>query len=265
METIEIGKRRLAYLRRGDCGPVLMLVHGFPLDHTMWKFQIEAFADRCRVIAVDLRGFGESSSQDETVTMERYADDCALLLDDLEIREPITYCGLSMGGYVGWQFWKRHRPRLERFVLCDTKAKADNDEVARGRQRMAYEVLAKGAGIVVDSMLPRLFAPATFRNHPERVADLERVMRATSPSAIAAALRGMASRMDVTGWLASIELPTLVICGVEDEISRPEEMEAIAGAMPAARFVCLPEAGHMSPLENPDAFNRSLEAFLFSV
>ncbi|HRF01264.1 MAG TPA: alpha/beta fold hydrolase [Pirellulaceae bacterium] len=264
METCEVGGCRLAHVRRGDRGPVLLLVHGFPLDHSMWRFQIEQFADRCRVVAVDLRGFGASRSNDEIVTMDQLADDCARLLDRIGIDEPVTWCGLSMGGYVGWQFWRRHRARLERLVMCDTRAKGDTDEVARGRRRMAYDVIASGPRPVADSMLPRLFAPETFRRYPERVAEIEQVILRTEPRAIAAAQRGMAVRLDVTSWLGSIDLPALLVCGADDEISRPEEMEGMAAAMPAARFVCLPDAGHMAPLENPEAFGRSLDAFLFS-
>ncbi|MEZ6106733.1 MAG: alpha/beta hydrolase [Pirellulaceae bacterium] len=130
MRQVQIGARRLAVHQVGDRGPILLMVHGFPLDHSMWQFQIAEFADRCRVLAVDLRGFGASESRDETVSMEQYADDLAALLDELGIAEPVNYLGLSMGGYVAWQFWKRHRQRLERLILCDTRARADNDEVA---------------------------------------------------------------------------------------------------------------------------------------
>lgn len=255
---------RLAYVRRGERGPLLFFVHGFPLDHTMWQFQLDAFQDRCRMIAVDLRGFGSSKSRDEAVSMEQYADDCAALLDELSIDEPVCYVGLSMGGYVGWQFWKRHRERVGRFILCDTRARSDNDEVARGRQRMAYEVLSQGARVVADSMLSRLLAPESVHRFPERVEGLRQVILRTEPSAIAAAQRGMATRLDVSSWLPQIDVPTLMICGIEDEISRPEEMEMMAASMPLARFACIPAAGHMAPLENPEAVNRSIDAFLFS-
>lgn len=261
--TVERG-RKLAFVRAGEKGPVLLMVHGFPLDHSMWEFQIKAFADRCRVIAVDLRGFGQSVSRDEMVSMEQYADDCAQLLDELKIDDKVCYIGLSMGGYVGWQFWKRHRARVGRLIMCDTRAKSDNEEVARGRQRMAYEVLSQGAGMVADSMLPRLVSPDTFQRYPDRVEALKQTILRTNPEAIAAAQRGMAVRLDVTSWLPQIDVPTLVVCGVDDEISRPEEMEAIAAAMPNARFACIPDAGHMAPLENPEAVNRSIDAFLFS-
>lgn len=264
MRQVQIGARRLAVHQVGDRGPILLMVHGFPLDHSMWQFQIAEFADRCRVLAVDLRGFGASESRDETVSMEQYADDLAALLDELGIAEPVNYLGLSMGGYVAWQFWKRHRQRLERLILCDTRARADNDEVARGRRRMAYDVLAQGSEMVADSMLPRLLAPDTAMRFPERVDALRQVISRTAPSAIAAAQRGMSVRLDVTSWLGAIDTPALLICGVEDEISRPEEMEGMAAAMPNGRFICVPDAGHMAPLENPEFVNRSIDAFLFS-
>ena len=104
----------------------LLLVHGFPLDHTMWAAQIEAISSRCRVIAPDLRGFGRSPPAGERTTMEQFADDLAGLLDAIGISEPVVYCGLSMGGYIGWQFWRKHANRLRGLILCDTRATADS-------------------------------------------------------------------------------------------------------------------------------------------
>src|SRR4051812_47482628 len=131
MPTIAIDDLDLNVVQRGN-GTPLLLAHGYPLDHTMWRGQLDGLADGCRVIAPDLRGFGASGVTPGVVTMEQLADDMARLLEALQIKDPIVFCGLSMGGYVAWQFALRHRPRLARLILCDTRAMADPPEAAAG-------------------------------------------------------------------------------------------------------------------------------------
>jgi pimeloyl-ACP methyl ester carboxylesterase len=261
MPIISVGDISMHVVQRGQ-GTLLLLVHGFPLDQTMWQRQIDELAAFCRVIAPDLRGFGHSGVTAGTVTMEQMADDLALLLDGMGIREPIVFCGLSMFGYVAWQFALRHRGRLAKLLLCDTRAVADSPEAATGRLKTAERVLAEGASVVAESMLGKLFAPLTFQNQPAVVEATRQVMLRTSPTGIAAALRGMAERPDVSGKLAGFDLPALVICGEHDAISTPDEMRAIAERLPQARFVEIKGAGHMAPLEQPAAVNRELRSFL---
>src|SRR5687768_13865152 len=121
MPQVKVHDGQLHYFDTGR-GTPLLLVHGFPLDHTMWQVQIDGLAERYRVIAPDLRGFGQSSVTQGLVTMQRMADDIAELLSGIKLSEPVVFCGLSMGGYVAWQFALRHRQRLARLILCDTRA-----------------------------------------------------------------------------------------------------------------------------------------------
>ncbi len=265
MKSLSVRGTDLCCVDRGQGRPVLF-VHGFPLDHTMWAAQIDAISPQCRVIAPDLRGFGRSGKGDRSnsppFTMEQFADDLAALLDALEIREPVVYCGLSMGGYIAWQFWRKYAARLRGLVLCDTRSTADTPEVVAGRRTMADRVLKEGSAPLVESTLPRLFCEATRRQRPEVVEGLRRVMMANSPQGIAAAALGMAQRPDMTASLVEIRCPTLVVVGQDDAISPPAEMRGIAEAIPGARFVEIPAAGHMSPLENPAAVSAAIVAFL---
>jgi pimeloyl-ACP methyl ester carboxylesterase len=265
MQRADLSTVELAYVDRGTGLPVL-LVHGFPLDHTMWNAQIEALSDRCRVIAPDLRGFGQSSLGDVDpnvgISMERYADDLVELLDSLAIREPIVLAGFSMGGYVVWQLARKHANRLRALVQCDTKAVADNDEARAVRLKMAEQIFEWGSGRVAEMMGPKLLAKRSFEVKPQVVAAVRRVVENTSPAAIVAAQRGMAARPDMTGLLASIRVPTLVLVGQEDVISPPAEMRSIAAAIPDAQFVEIPGAGHMTTMENPEAVNTALGSFL---
>ncbi|MCH8922153.1 MAG: alpha/beta fold hydrolase [Planctomycetes bacterium] len=262
MKTVNIGPIDLNVVDRGSGAP-LLLVHGFPLDHTMWNAQIEALSANRRVIAPDLRGFGLSGSAgDEVTDMRQFADDLAALFDALQIAEPITFCGLSMGGYIAWEFFRHHRQRLAALVLCDTRAAADSAEAARGRRLMASRVLAEGAQAVPDAMLPKLLAPQTLQEKPDVVESLRKTMLATTPESIAAAQRGMAARADSTALLGQIDVPVLVIVGQHDAITTAREMQQIAAAIPDAQFIQVPQAGHLSPLENPQVVSAAIEEFL---
>lgn len=255
----------LSYYETGR-GMPLVLLHGFPLDHTMWKAQIEALRGSCHVIAPDLRGFGKSSlaagDAQEGVDMSRYATDVAAVLNDAGVSEPSILCGFSMGGYVLWQFVREFSGRVRAIVLCDTKAAADSEEVRASRSQGAEEVLLSGAGPIAESLLPKLLAPATLAKRPDVVNEVDAIVRRTAPESIAAAGLGMARRPDVRDSLPGIEVPALVLVGAEDAISPPQEMREIAAALPHAAFVEVPGAGHMSPVENPAAVSDALARFI---
>lgn len=269
MERARVNGVQLAYVDRGGGRPVV-LAHGFPLDHGMWQGQIEALAADYRVIAADFRGFGQSGLADDPAggpaggvsSMRQMAEDLAALLNHLAVTEPVVLCGLSMGGYVAFQFQRAYPRRLAGLILCDTRAVADSPEAAAGRLKTAEQVLRDGPHFLIDAMLPKLLSAGTRQGRPDIVAQLEQTINACQPRGIAAAARGMAERPDVTGWLKEIACPTLVIVGQEDPISPPAEMRGIAAAIAGAIVAEIPGAGHMSPLEQPAAVNRALLAFL---
>jgi pimeloyl-ACP methyl ester carboxylesterase len=190
------------------------------------------------------------------------ADDLARMLEVLRIGAPVVFCGLSMGGYVAWQFFARHRQRLAKLILCDTRAAADTADAAAGRVKTAEKVLAEGPQVVAESMLPKLFAPESIDQQKPFVAATREVMLQTHPDGIAAALRGMAERADFSGRLGQIDVPTLVLCGQHDVISAPQEMQQIAAAIPGAVYAEIAGAGHMCPLESPAVVNAKIEQFL---
>lgn len=261
MPRISLGDIELNVLDEG-WGPPLLLVHGFPLDHSMWHEQIRHFRNSRRVIAPDLRGFGQSGVTPGTVTMQRHAEDLARLLDALNIREPVCLCGLSMGGYVAFQFVQHYRRKVGSLILCDTRSIADDEVGKRNRELVATRVLKEGAEFLAASMPEKLFSAHTRSQNAEAVAETQAVIRRTNPDGIAASSRGMAARPDVTGRLASIDVPTLVVVGAEDAISPAAEMRTIADGIPAAQFVSVDGVGHMSPLEAPTAVNAAIDRFL---
>lgn len=265
MKTARVADVEVSYVDRGTGQPVL-LVHGFPLDHTMWSAQIDALAERCRVVAPDLRGFGRTPlgavDAERGIPMHQYADELAELLSALAIDEPVVLGGFSMGGYIAWQFVQRHADRLRALVQCDTRAAADTDEARAARLKMVEHIHEWGAGRVADMMGPKLLAPRTFETRPEVVRAVRQVVEATAPASIAAAQQGMAARPDVTGLLPQISVPALLIVGQHDEITPPPEMASVAAAVPGAELVIVPGAGHMTTMENPTAVNAALARFL---
>ncbi len=256
-----IREKRWHFIDEGT-GPALLFVHGFPLDHTLWRSQWPHFSARYRCIVPDLPGFGDSELQEGTLTMSQLADDLCQLLEQLGVQQPIVYCGLSMGGYIGWQMWQRHAEWLAGLVQCDTRAVADTPEMARARQLMAQSILLDGAESLAESMVPKLFSPLTSQRQPDLVAATHDTMAKADPRAIAAVLRGMSEREDSSNSLASIDIPTLLICGEDDAISPPAEMQGLADALPQGALVRIADAGHLAPLEQPVAVNSAIESFL---
>lgn len=242
-------------------GEPLLFVHGFPLDHSMWRHQAESLSDSHRVIVPDLRGFGQTPPIAGVASMAALADDLSALLEELEIPR-IVFVGLSMGGYIAWQFWARHSHQLRGLILCDTRAAADSIETANGRRVMADRVQKEGCGFLAELMVPRLFANASLARDPAMVDSVRSVIGTSNTAGVTSALIGMAERPDMTSHLSAIDVPSLLICGESDVISPSAEMRSIAAAMPRAQFVEIRDAGHMAPLENPAPVNAAIRQFV---
>jgi pimeloyl-ACP methyl ester carboxylesterase len=243
----------------------LLLIHGFPLDHTLWKEQIPVFAQTHRVIAPDLRGFGSSPLPEpppQRYSMADHAQDLVQLLDALTLSAPVNVCGLSMGGYIALAMWKQYADRIARLLLVHTRAIADSASVRAVRHEQAHQVQSQGTRVIAEGIRPRLFHPETAQQQPEVVRFIDEMMDRAQPAGVTAALLGMAERPDMTADLPNIRVPTLVLVGEADAISAPAEMKSIADAIPGSRFVQIAGAGHLSPVEQPAAFNAALAEFL---
>ncbi len=260
MTQIKIGESIINLIDVGS-GPAILLVHGFPLDHSMWRYQLDSLSETARVICPDLPGFGESESESGPVSMRRFADHLVDLIDELEI-EQVTFCGLSMGGYIGWQFWKNHRNRLNRLIACNTRAAADSETVARGRRVSAESVLAHGTKMMADEMPAKMFSAHSLQHRANDVELIRSVIAESKHEVVAQAQLAMGERPDATEWLAQIKIPTLFIVGEHDGITPLAEMQENANQVTGSQFVCIPDAGHLSPLENPIAFNQAVIEFM---
>ena len=265
MPTRTVQGVTLSYEEAGRGTPVA-LVHGFPLNRSMWEPQLGILRERARVIVPDLRGFGASDAGPPgPLTMAQHADDLAGLLDVLGIHEPVVVCGLSMGGYVSFPFWARHRSRVAGLVLADTRATPDGAEERERRLAMADEVeRTHSPQPAIDLMLPRLFAPTLWHGAPVR--ETLRAMIASTPvRGIADGARVLAARPDSLDLLPSIDVPTLVLVGEHDLITPPADAQRMLGRLPNARLEIIAQAGHMANYENTDEFNAALGRFLTTV
>jgi pimeloyl-ACP methyl ester carboxylesterase len=242
-------------------GTALLLLHGFPLNRSMWGGQAEALGGEFRVVAPDLRGQGETPLGGDALTMQEMAEDVAALLDELNLGR-VVLGGLSMGGYVAFEFFRRFPERVHALVLADTRPQADTEDGRRAREENARRALKDGMGPIVDSMLPKLLAAGTLERRPDVVGRVREMMLAAKPEGAAAALRAMAVRRDQTDLLPSIDVPTLVVVGREDALTPPADAEALSAGIEGSRLAVIEGAGHLSNVERPEEFNRALVDFL---
>ena len=244
----------LALDDRGS-GPALLFLHGYPFDGTLWRHQAGAFPG-WRTLIPDLRGLGRSDAPDLGYSMATYADDLAGLLDAIGVDE-VVLAGLSMGGYVAFEFLRRHRPRVRGLVLADTRAQADSAEGRKGRETAMAAAREGGAPLIADQMLSRLLAPdragVASRFGPDDDGGGTRWRESSARSPPCAT-----GRTPPASCPPSPDCPTLVVVGAEDQLTPPKDAEAIAKAIPGARLAVIPHAGHLAPLEQPEAFNEHL-------
>lgn len=246
-------------------GEAFVLLHGFPFDRSMWREQSEFLSASFRVIAPDLRGLGETPLGDvAAATMDEMAEDLAALLDALNVGRAVLG-GLSMGGYVAFEFLRRFPGRVRALVLADTRPQADDDDGRRAREENARKVLREGMRPLVDSMLPKLLSASTRERRADVVKRVSAMMLAVRPEGAAAALRGMAVRRDQTELLSRIDAPTLILVGTEDAITPPSDASAMAAKIRGARLVRVEGAAHLSNVERPEEFNRALSNFVSSL
>lgn len=260
MASAQINNLKLTYTDTGIGRPVV-LIHGYPFNRSLWTEQLIVLSTTYRVIAPDLRGFGESDAASGTATMNLMAEDVAQLMDHLKIPQA-AIGGLSMGGYVALAFYKQFPSRVRAFVLADTRAQADTEEAKQTRFQQAEKALSEGMPGIADAMLPKLLTPETVSKRPEIVRRVRDMMLKTKPEGAAAALRGMAERDDQTELLANITPPTLILVGAEDAITPVADSEKMHRAIAGSRLVVFENAGHVSNLERTEQFNDALLEFL---
>lgn len=261
--TIKNVDAEIFYWILGD-GPPVVLLHPFPASHEFWMPVAEALASRYRLILPDLRGHGESGAGEGPATMAKHASDVARVMDDVGVgRAPLI--GVSIGGYLLFEFWRTHRGRVAALGLCNTKAPADNPEARATRLQAANDVLERGLDPFLQSMVPRLFGKTTRETRPDLIDGALRMMRQMSPEDIAQVQRGMAERPDSTDTLKTINVTTLLVTGDEDIMTGINEADLMRQHITGSQLRVIPKAGHYSPWEQPAEATRLLRQFLDSL
>jgi 3-oxoadipate enol-lactonase len=265
MERISIRHIRsddteIVYRTIGD-GPPVILLHPFPTNHEFWLPVGEALATRYRVVLPDLRGHGESGAGEGPTTMAKHAADIARVMDDADVgRAPLI--GISIGGYVLFEFWRKYRGRVAALGLCNTKAPADSPEARAARLQAANDVLERGTEIFFEAQVPRLLGKTTRETRPDLVDGALRMMRKMSPEDVAQVQRGMAERPDSVDTLKTINVPTLLVAGDEDVLTVVNEAEFMRQHIAGSELRVIPKAGHFSPWEQPYEATRLVRRFL---
>ena len=262
-QRVKSGDAEIVYWSLGD-GPPVVLLHPFPVHHEFWLPVADALATRYRLILPDLRGHGESEVGEGPATMEKHAADLSRVMDHADIgRAPLI--GVSIGGYLLFEFWRRQRGRVAGLGLCNTKAPADTPEGRAGRLQAANEVLERGTELFFQSMVPKLMAKSTREMRPDLVDGALRMMRAMSPEDVAQVQRGMAARPDSIETLKTINVPTLLVTGEEDTMTGVNEAELMRQHIPNSQLRVIPKAAHYSPWEQPADAAKILRQFLDSL
>lgn len=259
------GDAEIGYDDMGSGIPIVFL-HGFPHNRDLWAPQRVALMAQARCITPDLRGFGESKGQGNgaeplEMSMDRYADDVAALLDVLHVPKAV-FCGLSMGGYVAFSMWRRHRERVRGLVLMDTRAGSDSAEGKAKREEMILLARERGSGAVADAMLPGMVGKSTREKCPEIVDAVHRMLASAPLNGIIAALGAMRDRTDSLPTLATIDVPTLVIVGDEDVLTPPREARVLHEGIRGSTLEEIAGAGHVSNLERPAAVNHVMSEYV---
>lgn len=243
MESVKVNGIELAYERRGR-GTPLVLLHGYPLDHSIWDALTERLDGEFDLILPDLRGFGKSTTVDTIYTMEDFAADIAGLLDHLGIQKT-AIAGHSMGGYITLAFANRYPERIIGLGMISSQALADTPERREGRYKSAAEVRKNGIQGVVDAMTTK------FTSNPEIQSMVRLVMQRQTPLAFIGALQAMAERRDASNVVNSFQHPIVLIHGTADELIPIDRARDIKNSSPHAHFFELDGVGHVPMLEEP--------------
>jgi len=251
---------QLYYETTGSGFPVVLL-HPFPVHHEFWSSLAATSWSRYKLILPDLRAHGRSEVGSGAATMAKHADDMLRLLDAEQVTKAV-FVGVSIGGYILFEFWRRHRERVQALVLSNTRAEPDTEQGRANRMKSIEDARLRGTAPFLDSQLGNFIGQTTRTNRPDIAAKARRMMSALTVDGLAAVQQGMAERPDSVPTLRGINVPTLVIAGEEDTLTPLANAQVIQQHIRGARLSVIPKVGHYAALENSGEFDRVLRQFL---
>lgn len=262
--TIALQNFNMSYDDVGKGNKTVIFLHGFPFDKSTWHNQLSYLQTSCRCIAIDIRGFGKSTYDENNLSIDLFTDDLIHLMDTLRIDKAVL-CGLSMGGYIALNFVKKHADRIEALVLCDTQCIADSIEAKEKRFKTIEDIQANGKDNFVIKFTNSVFCEYTHLNKPTIVENLKTLVSGNSDSIITSGLKALANRSETCSILSGIQTPTLILCGKDDELTPVSKSEFMHQQIKGSILYVIENAGHMSNLEQEDDFNKEVMHFLSSL
>jgi 3-oxoadipate enol-lactonase len=241
-------------------GPALVLLHAFPASHRMWLPVAEMLTARFRVIVPDLRAHGESGVGDGPATMEQHAHDVLAVCRDAGVERAI-FGGVSIGGYVLFEFVRRYRERVAALILSDTRAPADSDDTRAARFKSIEDVRRLGPEPFIETSLNRILGETTRTNRRDLVERVRAMGSNMTTQRIAAIQQGMAERPDSTSMLPTLQVPALLLFGEEDVVTPRADAELLAREIPRSTFHVVPRAGHLAVFERHEECGRLIRQF----
>jgi len=260
----EVNNITISYNEAGEGSIPILFLHGYPFDKSTWKGQLDSLKSSTRVIAIDIRGFGKSTDENSILSIDLFGEDLIAFMDKLNIEKAII-CGLSMGGFIALNVMKKFPNRFEALILCDTQCIADTAEVKENRYATIEKINIDGADAFNEKFIKSVFHPESLTHKIELVESLRSVVIANSRGIITAGLTALAERSESCSTLNAIGIPTLIICGREDEVTPLVQSEFMHEHIEGSILKIIDDAGHVSNLEQPDKFNKYLLDFLNSL
>lgn len=268
MESISKGEQAVSlnafdqsYEDQGEGISTIIFLHGFPFDKTMWKGQMEFFKKKYRVVACDIRGFGNSKAEKIPLSIDLFSEDLIAFMNKLNIDKAVI-CGLSMGGYIALNTIKRFPDRVQTLILCDTQCIADSEEAKQKRLKAIDEIILEGTTAFNERFITSIFHPDSLIQKKDVVEDLKKIVAANSQHIIISGLKALSERNETCDILDEIKVPTLIICGKDDVVTPLAQSEYMHTHISGSVLKVIEQAGHVSNLEQADEFNMIMSDFL---
>lgn len=260
--TITTTNQTISYIDEGSFNaPTIIFIHGFPLNKAMWNKQIGELKEKYRVIAYDIRGYGNSDAGDDDFSIELFVNDLLSLMDILKIDKTIL-CGFSMGGYIALNAIENFPERFSALLLCDTNCTDDKPAAKEKRMRSIESIMEKGLEQYTEESLKKLFAPISFSKQIDEITIVREMIMKTPKQSIFKTLHALAERSETCSKLHEIRVPVLIMVGKEDEITPPDVAFSMHEKMKGSTIHIIDQAGHLSNMENSREFNNHLNGFL---
>ena len=262
---ITVNNLTVCYNDEGQEGaPVIIFIHGFPFNKSMWDKQIKVLKDNYRAIAYDVRGHGSSDVGTGIYSIELFVNDLINLMEALKIDKAIL-CGLSMGGYIALRAIENYPDHFDALILCDTNCIADTSEVKEKRMKTIENIKKDGVEAFAEDSLKNLFAPESFTSKEAEIASTREMIVNTSKKTLYKTLRAFYERKETCSSLPNIKVPVLIMVGNEDKITPPAAAQLMHEKIEDSNLCILEQAAHLSDMENPTEFNNQLEKFVSTV